>query len=55
MPKLHPLLGATLLALAGCAGSGPAAPVATTTAPAAPTTPDPKGVGLDVADLDRAV
>jgi putative endopeptidase len=55
MPKISPLLGAALLALAGCAGSGPTAPVATTTAPAAPTTPDPKGVGLDVADIDRSV
>ena len=49
------LLGAALLALAGCAGSGPSAPVATTTAPTPPATPDPKGVGLDVADLDRSV
>jgi putative endopeptidase len=40
-----------LLALAGCAGSGPAAPVATTST--APATPEPKGVGLDVADIDR--
>ena len=48
-------LGASLLALAGCAGSGPAAPVATTVPAAAPAAPDPKGVGLDVADLDRSV
>jgi putative endopeptidase len=54
------LLGAGLLGVASCAGSGPAAPVATaaTTPSAASTTPAasaPKGVGLDVADLDRAV
>jgi len=51
------LLGAGLLGLAGCAGSGPAAPVATatTTPAAAPASPAPKGVGLDVADLDRSV
>jgi putative endopeptidase len=50
------LLGAGLLGLAGCAGSGPAAPVATTTAsPAPPPPPALKGVGLDVADLDRSV
>jgi putative endopeptidase len=57
MPKFSPLLGATLLALAGCAGSGPATPVAsTTTPPAAPAAPtDPKSVGLDVADIDRSV
>ncbi len=51
MSKISPLLGAALLAFAGCAGQGPSAPVATTTAPAPPATPDPKGVGLDVADL----
>jgi putative endopeptidase len=52
------LFGAGLLGLASCAGSGPAAPVATTTAPATAATtasPAPKGVGLDVADLDRSV
>ncbi|MGI4867525.1 MAG: M13 family metallopeptidase [Janthinobacterium lividum] len=54
-PKFHSLLGASLLALAGCAGSGPAAPVATATTPAPPAVPSPKGVGLDVADLDRSV
>ncbi len=45
--------------MAGCASSGPATPIATTTAPpttpAAAPTPAPKGVGLDVADLDRSV
>ena len=50
------LLGAGLMGVAGCASSGPATPVATATAPpAAPTSPALKGVGLDVADLDRAV
>jgi len=51
------LLGAGLLGLAGCAGSGPAAPVATatTTPAAAPAGHVLKGVGLDVADLDRSV
>jgi putative endopeptidase len=50
------LLSAGLLGLASCASSGPAAPVATATTPAAaPAAPAPKGVGLDVADLDRAV
>jgi len=55
MPKIHPLLGAALLALAGCASSSPSAPVATATTPAPPAATDPKGVGLDVADLDRSV
>ncbi len=52
-------MGAGLLAAAGCASSGPATPIATTTAPpitpAAPAAPVLKGVGLDVADLDRSV
>jgi putative endopeptidase len=50
-------LSTGLVGLAGCASSGPAAPAtaATTTAPASTSTPDPKGVGLDVADLDRTV
>jgi putative endopeptidase len=50
------LLGlATALALAGCTSTKPAA---STTAPAAPTATTanaPKGVGLDMADLDRSV
>jgi len=49
-------LAATTVALAGCAGSKPSAvataPPATPTPPAAPA---PKGVGLDMADLDRTV
>ena len=51
---------AAALALAGCAGTKPTA-VATVPAPAAPIAtaalapPAPKGVGLDMADLDRAV
>ncbi|UOQ97776.1 M13 family metallopeptidase [Hymenobacter sp. 5317J-9] len=47
---------AALLALASCAGTKPAT-VATATPPApAPTTETyPKGVGLDMADLDRSV
>jgi len=53
------LLSAGLLGLASCASSGPATPVATATSPAAasasPAAPAPKGVGLDVADLDRSV
>jgi len=53
------LLSAGLLGLASCASSGPATPVATATpptaTPAGPTAPAPKGVGLDVADLDRSV
>jgi putative endopeptidase len=45
---------ATVLALAGCTGTKP---TASTTAPAAPVAAanDPKGVGLDMADLDRTV
>jgi putative endopeptidase len=48
---------AAALVLASCAGTKPAAPVATTAAaPApAPTETYPKGVGLDMADLDRTV
>lgn len=51
---------AAALALAGCAGTKPTA-VATAPAPAVPVAtaalapPAPKGVGLDMADLDRAV
>ncbi|WP_426058626.1 hypothetical protein [Hymenobacter sp. B1770] len=53
----RPWMAAATLALASCAGSKPA-PVASTPATAAPVTaaaPDPAGVGLDVADLDRSV
>ena len=51
-------LAAAALALAGCARSAPATtavapPAAVSTA--SPAAPDPKGVGLDVADLDRTV
>ena len=49
------LTTAALLVLAGCTGTKP---TASTTAPATPVaaaTPDPHGVGLDLADLDRAV
>ncbi|MGI4742227.1 MAG: M13 family metallopeptidase [Janthinobacterium lividum] len=51
------VLGAGLLGLAGCASSGPATPATAVVAaaPASTPTPDPKGVGLDVADLDRSV
>ncbi len=46
---------AATLALAGCASSAPVT-TATATAPTTPSAaPDPKGVGLDVADLDRSV
>ena len=45
---------AVLLALAGCTSTKPAA-VATAPATPAPTAPAPKGVGLDMADLDRSV
>ena len=50
----RPWLAAALM-LASCAGTKPAA---VTTSPAVPTAtaaPDPKGVGIDVADLDRTV
>ncbi|MBF9142652.1 M13 family metallopeptidase [Hymenobacter properus] len=52
----RPWLAAALV-LASCAGTKPAAPVATTAAtPAsAPTETYPKGVGLDMADIDRTV
>ncbi|MGI4886602.1 MAG: M13 family metallopeptidase [Janthinobacterium lividum] len=51
-------LAAAALALAGCASRPPATtavapPAASPTA--VPTAPDPQGVGLDVADLDRTV
>ena len=57
MAKLPFLFGAGLLALVSCAGSRSASPptAAATTAPTPTTAPDPKGVGLDVADLDRSV
>ncbi|MBH8558545.1 M13 family metallopeptidase [Hymenobacter negativus] len=45
---------AALLALAGCAGTKPAA-VTTAAAPVSAAAPAPKGVGLDMADIDRAV
>ncbi|MDO7849045.1 M13 family metallopeptidase [Hymenobacter sp. M29] len=45
---------ATALALAGCTSTKPTT-VATTAAPAAPTETYPKGVGLDMTDLDRTV
>ena len=56
MTTFSSLITSALLSagLAGCASSGPAAPVATATIPA-PATQAPKGVGLDVADLDRTV
>ncbi|WP_310394681.1 M13 family metallopeptidase [Hymenobacter sp.] len=59
MNKLYsrPWLAAAL-ALAGCAGAKPAAVVTTPPAGAvttAPAPPDPAGVGLDMADLDRTV
>jgi putative endopeptidase len=55
--KTSLVLSAGLLVLASCASSGPAAPSTATTSTAltATTTPDPKGVGLDVADLERSV
>jgi putative endopeptidase len=54
MSKLHSRswLVAAALAVAGCAGTKPAA---VATAPAAPAPADPQGVGLNMADLDRAV
>ena len=56
MNKTVPHLGLlTALALAGCTSTKP---TASTTAPAAPVAaavPAPKGVGLDMADLDRSV
>jgi len=55
--RSRPWLAAAALALAGCAGTKPAA-VATTPAAApavAATPPAPVGVGLDMADLDRTV
>ncbi|WP_052732787.1 M13 family metallopeptidase [Hymenobacter terrenus] len=52
----HPWLAAATLMLASCASTKPitvaTAPAAAT---AAPTPTDPKGVGLDMADLDRTV
>ncbi|MBH8570082.1 M13 family metallopeptidase [Microvirga sp. STS02] len=45
---------AALLALAGCAGTKPAA-VTTAAAPVSAAAPAPKGVGLDMADIDRTV
>jgi putative endopeptidase len=51
---------AAALALASCAGTKPAAvaptgPAAAPVMAAAPSANDPKGVGLDMADLDRSV
>jgi putative endopeptidase len=47
---------AALLALAGCTSTKPATAVTTAaTTPVAAAPPAPKGVGLDMADIDRAV
>jgi putative endopeptidase len=57
MSKLHSRswLVAAALAVAGCAGTKPAAVATAPAAPAAPAPADPQGVGLDMADLDRSV
>ncbi|WP_216690367.1 M13 family metallopeptidase [Hymenobacter siberiensis] len=46
---------AALLALAGCTSTKPAAVTTAAAAPVATAAPAPKGVGLDMADIDRSV
>ena len=53
-PSSRSWLTATALALASCTGTKPAT-VATTAAAPVAAAPDPTGVGLDMADLDRTV
>ncbi|GAB2857390.1 M13 family metallopeptidase [Hymenobacter ruber] len=48
-------LATALLALAGCTSTKPAAVTTAPTTPVAAATPAPKGVGLDMADIDRTV
>jgi putative endopeptidase len=54
MSNRHFARWAASLVLASCAGNKPIA-VNTQTTPIAAAAPDPKGVGLDMADLDRTV
>jgi len=53
--RYHSAWAAALLVLASCAGTKPAAVATAPATPAAATANDPKGVGLDMADLDRSV
>ncbi|GAB3587508.1 M13 family metallopeptidase [Hymenobacter daeguensis] len=53
--RYFPAGAAALLVLAGCAGSKPSTSTTAPAAPVAAAAPAPKGVGLDMADIDRSV